>query len=97
MPKLRNGSRVGFEPGLSRLLVRHSTAELPRSRITVQTMHKLRYLPLVQDMFPSGGRTPGGTTERGISNSSHNGARYKEAQLYHCPWSHSIEFIVIKN
>ena len=31
MPKLRNGSKVGFEPGLSRLRVRHSTTELPRS------------------------------------------------------------------
>ena len=26
MPELRNGSKGGFEPGLSRLRVRHSTA-----------------------------------------------------------------------
>ena len=31
MPNLRNGSKGGFEPGLIRLRVRHSTAELPRS------------------------------------------------------------------
>ena len=31
MPKLRNGSKGGFEPGFSRLRVRHSTTELPRS------------------------------------------------------------------
>ena len=28
MPKLRNGSKGGFETGLSRLRVRHSTSEL---------------------------------------------------------------------
>ena len=28
MPKLRNGCQVGFEPGLSRLRVRHSTTEV---------------------------------------------------------------------
>ena len=27
MPNLRNGSKGGFEPGLTRLRVRHSTAE----------------------------------------------------------------------
>ena len=31
MPNLRNGSKGGFEPGLTCLRVRHSTAELPRS------------------------------------------------------------------
>ena len=31
MPNLRNGSKGGFEPGLSRLRVRHSTTELLRS------------------------------------------------------------------
>ena len=31
MAKLRNGSNGGFEPGLSRLRVRHATTELPRS------------------------------------------------------------------
>ena len=31
MPNLRNGSKGGFEPRLSRLRVRHSTTELPRS------------------------------------------------------------------
>ena len=31
MPKLRNGSKGGFKPGLPRLRVKHSTAELPRS------------------------------------------------------------------
>ena len=30
MPNLRNGSKGGFEPGLTRLQVRHSTTELPR-------------------------------------------------------------------
>ena len=30
MPNLRNGSKGGFEPGLSRLRVRHSTTELLR-------------------------------------------------------------------
>ena len=32
MPNLRNGTKGGFEPGLTWLRVRHSTAELPRSR-----------------------------------------------------------------
>ena len=31
MPNLPNGSKGGFEPGLTRLRVRHSTTELPRS------------------------------------------------------------------
>ena len=31
MPNLRNGVKGGFEPGLTRLRVRHSTTELPRS------------------------------------------------------------------
>ena len=31
MPNLRNGSKGGFEPGLTRLRVRQSTTELPRS------------------------------------------------------------------
>ena len=31
MPNLRNGSKGAFEPGLTRLRVRHSTTELPRS------------------------------------------------------------------
>ena len=31
MPNLRNGSKGGFEPRLTRLRVRHSTAELLRS------------------------------------------------------------------
>ena len=31
MPTLRNGSKGGFEPGLSRLRVRHFTTELLRS------------------------------------------------------------------
>ena len=35
MPKLLNGSKMGFEPGLSRLQVRHSTTELPRSTSNV--------------------------------------------------------------
>ena len=32
MPNLRNGSNGGFDPGVTRLRVQHSTAELPRSR-----------------------------------------------------------------
>ena len=39
MPNLRNGSKGGFEPGLSRLRVRHSTTELLRS--TVQPVKHL--------------------------------------------------------
>ena len=31
MSNLRNGSKGGFEPGLTRLRVWHSTTELPRS------------------------------------------------------------------
>ena len=31
MPNLKNGSKGGFEPGLTILRVRHSTAELPFS------------------------------------------------------------------
>ena len=31
MPNPRNGTKGGFEPGLTRLRVRHSTTELPRS------------------------------------------------------------------
>ena len=33
MPNLRNGTKGGFEPGLSRLRVRHSTTKLPRSTL----------------------------------------------------------------
>ena len=39
MPKLRNGSKVGFEPGFTRLRVRHSTAELPRSKCAYDRIH----------------------------------------------------------
>ena len=35
MLKLRNGSKGGFEPGLSRLRVRHSTNELPCSIVHI--------------------------------------------------------------
>ena len=38
MPNLRNGSKGGFEPGLSRLRVRHSTTELLRSTLIVLCM-----------------------------------------------------------
>ena len=31
MPNLPNGTKGGFEPGLTRLRVRHSTTELPHS------------------------------------------------------------------
>ena len=37
MPNLRNGSKEGFEPGLTRLRVRHSTTELPRSSYVSRT------------------------------------------------------------
>ena len=40
MPNLRNGSKGGFEPGLTRLRVRHSTTELPRS---THNMHYVAY------------------------------------------------------
>ena len=36
MPKLRHGSKWGFEPGLSRLRVRHSTTELLRSTLKIE-------------------------------------------------------------
>ena len=36
MPNLRNGSKGGFEPGLTRLRVRHSTTELPRSTLPLK-------------------------------------------------------------
>ena len=36
MPKLRNGSKGGFEPGLSRLRVRLSTAELSNSTTNIK-------------------------------------------------------------
>ena len=35
MPKLRNGNKGGFEPGLSRLRDRHPTTELRRSTIII--------------------------------------------------------------
>ena len=42
MPNLRNGSKGGFEPGLTRLRVRHSTTELPRSTLSsLQTCSSL--------------------------------------------------------
>ena len=34
MPNRRNGTKRGFEPGLTRLRVRRSTTELPRSTTT---------------------------------------------------------------
>ena len=34
MPNLRNGSKGGFEPVLTRLRVRQSTTELPRSTVS---------------------------------------------------------------
>ena len=40
MPNLRNGSKGGFEPGLTRLRVRHSTTELPRLRHVLLDMSK---------------------------------------------------------
>ena len=33
MPNLPNGTKGGFEPGLTRLRVRHSTTKLPRSTL----------------------------------------------------------------
>ena len=39
MPNLRNGSKGGFEPGLSRLRVRHSTTELLRSTAVRKCSH----------------------------------------------------------
>ena len=39
MPDLRNGNKGGFEPGLTRLRVRHSTTELPRSIEKNETIH----------------------------------------------------------
>ena len=41
MPNLRNGTKGGFEPGLTRLQVRHSTTELPRSK-TISETKRLR-------------------------------------------------------
>ena len=41
MHNLRNGSKGGFEPGLTRLQVRHSTTELPTSICTICTALQL--------------------------------------------------------
>ena len=41
MPNLRNGSKGGFEPGLTRLRVRHSTTELPRSIVMFEELSPL--------------------------------------------------------
>ena len=41
MPNLRSGSKVGFEPGLTLLRVRHSTAELPPSKDLLQNSCQL--------------------------------------------------------
>ena len=38
MPTLRNGSKGGFEPGLTSVRVRHSTADLPRSTMMRSTL-----------------------------------------------------------
>ena len=38
MPNLRHGIKGGFEPGLSRLRVRLSTTELPRSTILISAL-----------------------------------------------------------
>ena len=46
MPNLRNGTKRGFEPGLSRLRVRHSTTELPRS-----TKKLYSYIPHLTDIY----------------------------------------------
>ena len=39
MPNLPNGTKGGFEPGLTRLRVRHSTTELPRSTYNASETH----------------------------------------------------------
>ena len=45
MPNLRNGNKGGFEPGLTRLRVRHSTAELPRPMVLPKScMYVYRYV-----------------------------------------------------
>ena len=49
MPNLRNGSKGGFEPGFTRLRVRHSTAELPRS--TKRDNETEKYIRLVKVMY----------------------------------------------
>ena len=49
MPKPKNGSDGGFEHGLSRLRVRHSTADLPRStKMLVFLNHSLNKLLLLR-------------------------------------------------
>ena len=44
MPNLRNGSKGGFEPGLSRLRVRHSTTELPRHVMRAELESTMRMI-----------------------------------------------------
>ena len=53
MPKLRNGSKGGFEPGLSRLRVRRSTAELPMVTLNHFSLTVLCFghLMVTQDRF----------------------------------------------
>ena len=47
MPNLRNGSKGGFEPGLTLLRVRHSTTELPCSIQHAKTEHHRTQLYLI--------------------------------------------------
>ena len=41
MPNLPNGTKGGFEPGLTQLRVRHSTTELPRSTFNYATLRNI--------------------------------------------------------
>ena len=52
MPNLRNGSKGGFEPELTRLRVRHSTTELPRS-ILDESMIKFKGRLQFRQYLPS--------------------------------------------
>ena len=51
MPNLRNGSKGGFEPGLTLLRVRHSTTELPRL-CGISNVHDALYIYLPQHSLP---------------------------------------------
>ena len=48
MPNLPNGTKGGFEPGLTRLRVRHSTTELPRSTMYAERSCNIRSNPMAE-------------------------------------------------
>ena len=58
MPNLRNGSKGGFEPGLTQLRVRNSTTELPRSTMAVirrsfVSLNGVNFVPMYRSLVRS--------------------------------------------